>query len=150
MTERPLALAVVAASGVYLLNALPLPLGTAARPGAGFFPLGIGLFGIAFALAWTASAFRRAPAAAAAAAAPVPAEARGRVVATTAALVGFCLLLPWVGYPAAALVFAAGSLRWLGASWRAALVIGLAGAAVSYYFFGVLLSVPLPRGALFD
>jgi hypothetical protein len=148
MTERLLALAVVAAGGLYLLNALPLPLGTMARPGAGFFPLGIGLFGIAFALAWTASAFRRAPAAAGTAA--IPAEARGRVVTTTAALVGFCLLLPWVGYPAAALVFAAGSSRWLGAPWRAALVIGLAGAAASYYLFAVLLSVPLPRGILLD
>jgi hypothetical protein len=148
MTERLLALAVVAASGVYLLNAWPLPMGTGARPGAGFFPLGIGLFGIAFALVWTVSAFRRAPAAAGTALIPV--EARGRVVATTAALVGFCLLLPWVGYPVAALVFAAGSLRWLGAPWRAALVIGVASAAISYYLFAVLLSVPLPRGVLFD
>jgi putative tricarboxylic transport membrane protein len=148
MTERLLALAVVAASGLYLLNAWPLPLGTAARPGAGFFPLGIGLFGIAFALVWTARAFRRAPAAAGPA--YIPAEARGRVVATTAALVGFCLLLPWVGYPAAALIFAASSLRWLGAPWKTALVLGLASAAISYYLFAVLLSVPLPRGVLFD
>jgi len=148
MTERLLALAVVVAGGVYLLNAWPLPRGTVARPGAGFFPLAIGLFGIAFALAWVTSAFRRAPAAAGAA--RIPAEARGRVVATTAALLGFCLLLPWVGYPAAALVFAAGSLRWLGATWRTALVVGVASAAISYYLFAVLLSVPLPRGALLD
>jgi hypothetical protein len=148
VTERLLALAVVAASGLYLLNAWPLPQGTMARPGAGFFPLGIGLFGIAFALAWTASTFRRAPAAAGTAA--IAAEARGRVVATAAALVGFCLLLPWVGYPAAALVFAAGSLRWLGAAWRIALVVGVASAAASYYLFAVLLSVPLPRGILLD
>jgi hypothetical protein len=148
MTERLLAMAVVAASGLYLLNAWPLPRGTVARPGAGFFPLAIGLFGTAFALAWTASAFRRAPAAAGAVA--IPAAARGRVVATTAALVGFCLLLPWVGYPAAALVFATGSLRWLGAPWRTALVIGVASAAASYYLFAVLLSVPLPSGVLFD
>jgi hypothetical protein len=29
-------------------------------------------------------------------------------------------------------------------------VIGLASAAISYYLFGVVLSVPLPRGILFD
>jgi hypothetical protein len=29
-------------------------------------------------------------------------------------------------------------------------VTGLASAALSYYLFGVVLSVPLPRGLLFD
>ena len=47
-------------------------------------------------------------------------------------------------------VFSAVLLRWLGAGWGSALVIGLASAAISYYLFGVVLSVPLPRGILFD
>jgi hypothetical protein len=149
MTERLLALGVVAASGAYLLSALALPSGTPARPGAGFFPLVIGAFGVVMALGWTMTAFRRVPAAAAEAA-PVPAEPRRRVVATAGVLVGFCLLLPWVGYPVAAFVFVALLLRWLGAGWRSAVVTGLASAAVSYYLFGVLLSVPLPRGILLD
>jgi putative tricarboxylic transport membrane protein len=148
MAERLLALAVVAASGAYLLSALALPSGTAARPGAGFFPLAIGAFGAVMALAWTLSAFRRAPAAAGHQGAPV--EGFGRVVATAGALIGFCLLLSWVGYPVAALAFVAVLLRWLGAGWRSALVIGLVSAAVSYYLFGVLLAVPLPRGILLD
>ena len=38
-------LAVLAASGLYLANALPLAPGTAARPGPGFFPLGVAVFG---------------------------------------------------------------------------------------------------------
>src|SRR5713101_6830918 len=59
MTERLLALLVVAASGAYLLSAWPLPHGTTARPGAGFFPLGVGAFGAIMALVWTVSAFRR-------------------------------------------------------------------------------------------
>jgi len=148
MTERLLALGVVAASGAYLLSALGLPSGTPARPGAGFFPLAIGAFGVVMALGWTMTAFRRVPAAAGAE--RVPAEHRRRVVATAGVLVGFCLLLPWVGYPVAAFVFVALLLRWLGAGWRSALVTGLASAAVSYYLFGVLLSVPLPRGVLLD
>lgn len=148
MTERLLALAVVAASGAYLLSALALPSGTAARPGPGFFPLAIGAFGAVTALVWTLSAFRRAPATAGPQEAPV--EGFRRVVATAAALVGFCLLLSWVGYPVAALVFVVVLLRWLGAGWRSAVVIGVASAAVSYYLFGVLLSVPLPRGILLD
>lgn len=148
MTERLLALVVVAASGAYLLSALALPSGTPARPGAGFFPLAIGAFGVVMALGWTMTAFRRVPAAAGTE--RVPAEHRRRVVATAGVLVGFCLLLPWVGYPVAAFVFVALLLRWLGAGWRSALVTGLASAAVSYYLFGVLLSVPLPRGILLD
>jgi putative tricarboxylic transport membrane protein len=148
MTERLVALAVVAASGAYLLSGLALPLGTTAKPGPGFFPLAIGAFGAIMALVWTAAAFRRAPAAAAEP--TTPADARGRVLATAAALIGFCFLLRWVGYPVAALVFMTLLLRWLGAGWRGAVVTGIASAAVSYYLFGVLLNVPLPHGFLFD
>jgi hypothetical protein len=148
MTERLVALVVVASSGAYLLSGLALPLGSPAKPGPGFFPLAIGAFGAIMALVWTAAAFRRAPEAAAAPA--TPADARVRVVATAAALIGFCFLLRWVGYPVAALVFVTLLLRWLGAGWRGAVVTGIASAAVSYYLFGVLLSVPLPHGFLFD
>jgi len=149
MTERLLALVVVAASGAYLLSAWPLPHGTTARPGAGFFPLVVGAFGAVMALVWTVSAFRRA-AVSGPAEPGAPVDGFGRVVATAGSLVGFCLVLPYAGYPAAALVFTAVLLRWLGAGWRSALVIGLASAALSYYVFGIVLSVPLPRGALFD
>jgi hypothetical protein len=148
MTERLVALVVVAASGAYLLSGLALPLGTIAKPGPAFFPLAIGAFGAVMALVWTAAAFRRAPEAAAEPATPV--DARGRVVATAVALIGFCFLLRWVGYPVAALVFVTLLLRWLGAGWRGAVVTGVASAAVSYYLFGVLLNVPLPHGFLFD
>jgi putative tricarboxylic transport membrane protein len=140
---------VVAASGGYLLSAWPLPHGTMARPGAGFFPLGVGAFGAVLALVWTVSVFRRAPASRAAEQ-RAPVEGFGRVVATAGSLAGFCLVLPYAGYPVAAAVFTAVLLRWLGAGWRSALVIGLASAALSYYLFGVVLSVPLPRGILFD
>ena len=65
MTERLVALVVVAASGAYLLSGLALPLGTIAKPGPAFFPLAIGAFGAVMALVWTAAAFRRVPEAAA-------------------------------------------------------------------------------------
>lgn len=149
MTERLVALVVVAASGAYLLNGLALPIGTTARPGAGFFPLAIGAFGAVMALVWTVVAFRRVPVTAAGEPG-ISGDARGRVVATAAALIGFCVLLPWAGYPIAALVFVTLLLRWLGAGWRAAVATGVASAAVSYYLFGVVLDVPLPRGILLD
>ena len=90
MTERLLALVVVAASGAYLLSAWPLPAGTSARPGAGFFPLAVGAFGALMALVWTVSAFRRRAPASAAADQRVPVEGFGRVVATAGSLV--CVL----------------------------------------------------------
>ena len=75
---------------------------------------------------------------------------RRRVVATGALLVGFCLGLPWTGYPVVAFLFVGLLLRGLGAGWRAALAIGLLSAAISHYLFGVVLGVPLPRGIWFD
>jgi hypothetical protein len=143
MAERLVALAVLAASGIYLWTALPLAPGTAARPGPGFFPLGVGAFAGAVAVAWVVRAFRRAPAAAGA---PLPPEAQRRVLATTGLLAAFCLLLPWTGYPVAAFLFAALLLRRLGARWPGALLTGVAAAAISYYVFAILLGVPLPRG----
>ena len=148
MVERLLAVAVLVAGLVYLVNAWSLPLGTAARPGAGFYPLAVGVFGAAAILAWLASALRGSPSAAGVGAIAV--DARGRVLATAGLLVGFCVALPWAGYPAAAFLFTGLLLRGLGAGWTTALTIGAASALVSYYGFGTLLGVPLPRGILFD
>jgi len=146
MIERLLALAVLVASGVYLASAWPLPLGTAARPGAGSYPRAVGVFGAAVALVWLVSALGGAPAADGG---PTATKGgRGRVGAAAGLLVGFCLALPWMGYPLAAFLFTGLLLRRLGAGWTAALAFGLASAAGSYYLFGVLLGVPLPPGAL--
>jgi putative tricarboxylic transport membrane protein len=148
MVERLLALAVLVASGVYLANALPLPHGTAAQPGPGFFPLAVGVFGTVVALAWVATALRRAPSATRGAA--MAAEGRGRVITTAALLMGFCLLLPWTGYPFVAFLFTGLALHGLGARWTVALTIGLSSAVISHYLFAVLLGVPLPRGLLLE
>jgi hypothetical protein len=148
VTGRLLALAVLAASGVYLASAWPLPQGTLARPGPGFYPLAVALFGTLVALAWVVSAFRRAPAISSVSTFEGP--SRTRVSATAGLLVAFCLLLPWTGYLVASLVFTGLMLRGLGATWRSSLVIGFGTAAVSYYVFATLLGVPLPGGVLFD
>jgi putative tricarboxylic transport membrane protein len=169
MIERLMALAVLAASGVYLINGLPLPQGTAARPGPGFFPLAVGVFGAAVALVWVVTALRR-PRRASASHAEVldvgpdtevldagadgvwraGASGRGRVGATAVLLVGYCLLLPWAGYPVTGFLFTGLALRGLGAGWTSAIAIALASAVVSYYVFAVMLGVPLPRGVLLD
>ena len=159
MIERVLALALLAASGVYVANAWMLPLGTAARPGAGSYPLAVGIFAAAVALTWVVTALRRAPVGPAAEpraellaespAAPVNPSGGGRVAITAGLLVAFCWLLPLAGYPIAAFLFVALLLRGLNAGWVSAALIALLTAAASHYAFGALLGVPLPAGVLF-
>jgi hypothetical protein len=147
MLERAVALAVLLAAGVYLTQALALPYGTTARPGAGFFPIMVALFTCAVGLVMTAQAFLgAAPTGAPDSHLPHDAGERARVLSTIAVLVAFCLLMPWVGYPVAAFAFVAFLLRRLGSGWRPALIIGALSAATSHYLFAVLLDVPLPRG----
>ena len=143
MLARGVPLVLLVAAGIYLALAFQLPFGAAARPGAGFYPVIVAVFAIVVALVATASAFRSA-----AAAEPVELDApsRRRVVISVLALVAFCLVLPWVGYPAAAFAFVTVVLRYLGARWTTALLTGALSSAASYGLFAVLLDVPLPRG----
>ncbi|MEK7372618.1 MAG: tripartite tricarboxylate transporter TctB family protein [candidate division NC10 bacterium] len=151
MGERAAALAFLALGGLYLAGALRFPLGSAARPGSGFFPVGVGMFLCLVAGAFVAAAFRRRVAAGPGLVPPMSGDAVGRVAATTAGLLGFCFLLPWIGYPAAAFLFVALLLRRLGgAGWPRALVAAALAASASWYLFAVLLAVPLPRGILLD
>ena len=145
MLARAVPLVLLAAAGVYLILALRLPFGATARPGAGFYPVLVGIFAIVAAVAATAAAFRATPRAEAE---PVEMDgaARQRVIISVIALVAFCLALPWVGYPAAAFAFVAVVLRYLGGRWTTALLTGALSSAGSYGLFAILLDVPLPRG----
>jgi hypothetical protein len=143
---RAVPLVLLVAAGVYLTLALRLPFGAAERPGAGFYPVIVAVFALVVALAATASAFRGVPGADGAAAAKLDAASRRRVVISVVALVAFCLVLPWVGYPLSAFAFVAVVLRYLGARWPTALLTGALSAAASYGLFATLLDVPLPRG----
>jgi hypothetical protein len=141
---RAVPLILLVAAGVYLTLALRLPFGAAARPGAGFYPVIVAVFAIVVALAATASAFRGAPGAEAV---ELDAASRRRVVISVVALIAFCLVLPWVGYLAAAFAFVTVVLRYLGGRWTTALLTGALCSAGSYGLFAALLDVPLPRGA---
>jgi putative tricarboxylic transport membrane protein len=143
---RAVPLVLLVAAGVYLTLALRLPFGAAERPGAGFYPVIVAVFALVVALAATASAVRGLPGADGAAAAKLDAASRRRVVISVVALAAFCLVLPWVGYPASAFAFVAVVLRYLGARWTTALLTGALSSAASYGLFAVLLDVPLPRG----
>jgi len=146
MLERVVGLVVVATAGAYFLQALALPFGTAARPGAGFFPTFVAVFGCLAGVGMTVHAFLTAVPARAPRDAGAGRDARNRALSTMIVLVAFCALLPWLGYPLVAFAFVTVLLQRLGSAWFAAAVIGVLTAALSYYIFGVLLDVPLPRG----
>jgi putative tricarboxylic transport membrane protein len=140
---RAVPLVLLVAAAVYLILALQLPFGMAARPGAGFYPVIVAVFAVVVALAATASAFRGVQEATAIGLEAAP---RRRVVMSVVSLVVFCLVLPWVGYPVAAFAFVTVVLRYLGGRWTSALLTGALASAGSYGLFAVLLNVPLPRG----
>ena len=147
MVARLVPAVVLVAAGLYLLQALKLPLGSTARPGAGFYPVAVAVFACIVGLVATAQAFMTPPAAGRAVVADPDAPAvRRRVAITTLALVGFCFVMPWIGYPLTAAAFVIAVLRGLGSLWSSAVAIGVASALVSHYLFAVLLDVPLPRG----
>jgi tripartite tricarboxylate transporter TctB family protein len=145
MVARLVPLATLAVSGFYLTQAIQLPFGTAAKPGAGFYPVAVAVFACAVALMASAWAFLSAQGARAETAAePLDPASRRRVRGAVAALAGFCLLLPWIGYPIAAFGFVSVVLWGLGGRWQVALLTGALASAGSYYLFGPLLGVPLP------
>lgn len=147
MVERVVALAVLSVSGAYLAYALRMPLGTMARPGAGFYPVAVGAFACGVALVVTAMVFRRAAAGGGVIETTEAADGGPRPVWPAAAtLAGFTLLMPWLGYPLAALLFVAALLRQLGAGWRSTLLAAVLSAEGSYYLFAILLGVTLPQG----
>jgi hypothetical protein len=147
MIERLVALALLVVSAAYLFSALRMPLGTGARPGAGFYPAAVGAFACGVALIVAAIAFRRAAAGGREIEATATShDARGPVALAVATLAGFTLLMPWIGYPLAALLFVATLLRRLGAGWPATLLTAVLSAEGSYYLFAILLGVTLPRG----
>ncbi len=145
---RLVPLVILVSFGFYLTQAMKLPLGTVAKPGAGFYPVAVAVFACVVALVAGARAFLSPQAARAAAPSGVTDPARRRRVAgAVGALAAFCLTLPWIGYPIAAFGFVSVVLWGLGGRWQAALLTGALGSAGSYYLFAVLLGVPLPLGS---
>lgn len=148
MVERGLPLLIFVVAGMYLTQAIALPLGTTARPGAGWYPTAVAIFACIVALVATVQAFRTPRAARVERVEdPEGPAGRRRVLASVMALVAFCLVLPWVGYTVAAFAFVTAMLIGLGSRWPVAVGTGLVSAAGSYYLFAVLLDVPLPRSA---
>lgn len=129
-------------SGLYLVLSLRLPLGTVEEPGPAFFPLLTGLLMLAggLGLAGEVGRGRHQPGAG-------ETSSTRRAGAVAAALTGFCLALPLVGYPASVFGLLLVTLRLFGLSrWTVAAAASLALTAASWYLFAAVLGVPLPAG----
>lgn len=125
----------------YLLGALALPRGSVTAPGAGLFPLAVGLIIVVSSAVALVTEWRRPTAAP-----DPPGDAFRRVPALLGALVVFALLLKPAGFILAAAVLSALVLAVLGRRpWLAVGGLALAISVATALVFR-LLGVPLPPG----
>ena len=134
-------------SVIYLGMAMTYSRGTPAKPGPGLYPLFVGFLFLAGSVGTVVTALVR------------PAEgsfawpkgsAWRRVCLVTFAVFAYMLLLPIVGYLPTAAVVVLATLHGMDMpSWPRKIGVAIAFALVSYYLFGPVLSVPLPRGIWF-
>jgi len=133
-------------SGGYLVLALQLPFGQMEQPGAAVFPLVVAAVLALASLAtlhegWQTDPTLRIDL-------PVGGDRR-RVLAIGGLLVGYVVLLPWLGQAICSLLFLVFALRALSEQpWPRVLVTAAALAAALYVLFVLLLKVPMPKGVL--
>ncbi len=60
----------------------------------------------------------------------------------------YLLAMPWVGFPAATLLFSVGMMLYLGSRWTLAVPVSVGLVAVIYLLFALLFRVQLPAGVL--
>jgi hypothetical protein len=138
--------------GLYgLILSLRLPLGDWREPGPGFLPLGLSALLIASGVLWLLRGKKEDKGKKKE---RVGWREGGRKLLTPAKILGvtvvFVLLLGRTGYLLASFLYVLALFLWISrfslwVSFSLALVIGLG----SWYFFGTILGVALPRGSLF-
>ena len=76
-------------------------------------------------------------------------DVRARMLAGAALLVGYWLLVPWLGYTAGTAIVSTALYRGMGGyRWPAAILLGAVSTGVLYLLFRVWLLQPLPSGLL--
>ena len=133
------------AAAAYLFEALRLPRGTVDRPGAGIYPILLGLLWLGVGLAFLIrppSDPEEAP----------PDWPTGpdlvRVASVGLATMAYIVLLVPLGYVASGALLTLATLWVLGLrAWRRVVVLSAAVAFGSYALFDLVLGVPLPPGA---
>jgi putative tricarboxylic transport membrane protein len=134
----------------YLAEAAREPFGTPDQLGPGVYPVLVGLLmlGSSLGLALQAARGRQA------AQAPIEwptGKALGRMLAVAGASAGYILLMPYLGDAVAGILAMLLVLRVMGMKrWWLVCALAVGMALTFHYVFVVLLSIPLPRGILFD
>ncbi len=134
-------------AGYVLLAANQLRIGNFRVPQTGFFPRALAVLLALLTVVELVRALRQAETATAAA--RIPSEAWLRIGATLAIMLGFALVLEWLGFLLATFALMVLLLRAIEApSWSKVFIVALATSALTYGLFAWLLGVPLPAGIL--
>ncbi|MBI5966545.1 MAG: tripartite tricarboxylate transporter TctB family protein [Deltaproteobacteria bacterium] len=137
--------------GAYLVGSFFLPMGTMAHPGAGFYPLLVGIALICLSLPLLAQSLKTKEMGQKGEEAFPKGEDLHRVVAVALALIFFAVFLKPLGYGICSAVLMIAVLRFLGMrNWKKTVLISILSMAISYYLFAFILDAPLPRGILFS
>lgn len=128
----------------YLALALRLPFGQLDRPGAGVFPVFVGIVMIVASLATVWEGWRMGEAANISS--PVGAD-RKRLLLLIALLFGYFVALPWLGQIVTGAIFSIALMRMLSElSWVRIVVYAVVLSVAIDLVFARLLAVPLPHG----
>jgi putative tricarboxylic transport membrane protein len=142
--DRVSSLVFLAISVAFLIAAAQMPLGQLKTPGAGFMPLILSIFMVAFGGAFTCKAFLRPGNTANK---PMEKGALRRVFFLLLGLVAYCVLLKPVGFPVLTLIFLVVFMKILGVPrWRTILVVALVATVCAILIFETWLAIPFPRG----
>lgn len=142
-----IAAALLAALAGYVLFASGnLRIGNFRVPQTGFFPRVLGVLLVLLTVGELVRALRQAETAATE---PIPSEGLRRIGATLAIMLGFALVLEWLGFLLATFALMVLLLRAIEAPrWPKVIVVASIAAGLSYGLFAWLLGVPLPVGIL--
>ncbi len=135
---------------LYLATAVHLPLGARHQPGPGIYPILVGLLMLGSSIGLALQAMLGGQAAQPPVEGPAGVAGR-RMLAVAGASAGYILLLAYLGDVVAGVATTLAVLRVMGMRrWWVAWALAVSLALTFHYVFVVLLSIPLPRGVLFD
>ncbi|HSR10385.1 MAG TPA: tripartite tricarboxylate transporter TctB family protein [Thermodesulfobacteriota bacterium] len=135
----------------YLAAGIRLPFGTSLRPGAGLFPLVIGISLTTLSAIILVSALRKREESSNDQEPFPQGEDRRRVAAVAVTLILFVILVKPLGYVVSSALLMAATFRLLGLrSWGKIIPVSILTAALSYYFFESILGMALPHGIFFS
>jgi len=136
--------------GAYLVGSFYLPMGTVAHPGAGFYPLLVGIALVCLSVPSLIHSLKKKEIQKEEEAFPKGKDLY-RVLGVALALIFFAVFLKPLGYGICSAALMVAVLRFLGLrSWMKTVLISILSTAISYYLFASVLDVPLPRGFLFS